>query len=211
MKKEKKSKKVKILVDFGVEKCIDVVCGENHYQKGKKMQYKQTKKIIIDQRKFELLVRLGCPDEKIMELLKTGKFEKTGDILIDETLECLIDIREFENWGGKREGSGRPKKNQDENHLDNQEPNQVVDKDIDIDKDRDIIYINKNILINNKFKCENYPEFKEYIQEMPEDIIKGVEKWIIRTHNNKQVSVSYICRQFINFAKRHNGTFFKEG
>jgi len=45
MKKEKKSKKVKILVDFGVEKCIDVVCGENHYQKGKKCNTNKQKKL----------------------------------------------------------------------------------------------------------------------------------------------------------------------
>ena len=105
------------------------------------MQYKQTTKIIIDKRKLDVLIRLGCPDTQILELIKTGNFTRTGDNLIDETLECLIDVRDFDNWGGKRKGAGRKQKNQlenqleiqDENHLDNQDAIQVVDKDIDID------------------------------------------------------------------------------
>lgn len=100
------------------------------------MQYKTTKRILIDQRKLESLFRLGCPDNIIIELLKTGKPQKTGDPLIDDTLESLVDYRVFENWGGKRVRSGRPKKNQlenqDENQLENQDANQVADKDIDI-------------------------------------------------------------------------------
>jgi hypothetical protein len=103
--------------------------------------------MIIDRRKLEVLIRIGCPDEQLLQLIKTGTFTKTGDNLIDDTLECLIDMRDFDNWGGKREGAGRKPKNQlenqdenqDENHLANQDANhlalQVVDKDIDIDKD----------------------------------------------------------------------------
>ena len=109
------------------------------------MQYQKNIKIIIDKRKLDVLERLGCPDEKIISLIKTGKFKPTGDHLIDETLECLVDIKEFDNWGGKREGAGRPKKNQvdiqvenqDENHLGNQDANQVADIDKDRDRDRD--------------------------------------------------------------------------
>lgn len=105
------------------------------------MQYKDNTKMIIDKRKLEILLRLGCPDEQLLQLIKTGTFTKTGDKLIDDTLECLIDVRDFENWGGAREGAGRKKKNQDENqleiqddnHLANQDAFQVVDKDIDID------------------------------------------------------------------------------
>ena len=74
------------------------------------MQYKKNQKIIIDSRKLEVLIRLGCPDEIILQKIKTGKSQKTGDKLIDETLECLVDFKEFENWGGKRDGSGRPRK-----------------------------------------------------------------------------------------------------
>jgi hypothetical protein len=104
--------------------------------------------MIIDRRKLEVLIRIGCPDEQLLQLIKTGTFTKTGDNLIDDTLECLIDMRDFDNWGGKREGAGRKPKNQDENqvefqdesHLANQDANhldlQVVDKDIDIDIDK---------------------------------------------------------------------------
>ena len=114
------------------------------------MQYKQNQKIIIDRRKLDILIRLGCPDIQILELIKTGDFTRTGDSLIDETLECLIDIKDFDNWGGKREGAGRKPKNQlefqdenqDENQLDNQDGNQdaiqVVDKDIDKEKYKEI-------------------------------------------------------------------------
>ena len=81
------------------------------------MQYKDITKIIIDKRKLDILVRLGCPDKNLLERIKTGKVIKTGDKLIDDTLECLIDVRNFDNWGGKREGAGRPRKNQDENQY----------------------------------------------------------------------------------------------
>ena len=135
------------------------------------MQYKKNQKIIIDSRKLEVLIRLGCPDEIILQKIKTGKSQKTGDKLIDETLECLVDFKEFENWGGKRDGSGRPRKisiknqdknqddfqddfqdenqdgNQDGNQVVNQDVNQVVDidKDIDIDKNNKINYNKNNI------------------------------------------------------------------
>ena len=99
------------------------------------MQYKNTKKIILDQRKLETLFRIGCPDNLIIELLKTGTFTPTGDSLIDDNLESLIDHKIFNNnnWGGKREGAGRPKNNQDENQDEFQDKNQ--DTDIDIDKE----------------------------------------------------------------------------
>ena len=132
-----------------------------------KMQYQKNIKIIIDKRKLDVLTRIGCPDEKILSLLKTGKFEPTGDKLIDETLECLIDIKEFDNWGGKREGAGRPKKNQDENHLGNQDANQVADidkdKDRDIDKDSEVIVeIQEN---------ERYPTIPNGYRTIPNDIL----------------------------------------
>lgn len=110
------------------------------------MQYKDTKKIMIDQRKLETLFRIGCPDNLIIELLKTRTFTPTGDSLIDDNLESLLDYRYFVNngWGGKRNGAGRKSQktgennqdeNQDENHLDYQDDNQdkikFVDKDID--------------------------------------------------------------------------------
>lgn len=109
------------------------------------MQYKIAKKIMIDQRKLEMLFRLGCPDQQIIELLKTGTFTPTGDPLMDETLESLIDYKAFDNWGGARDGAGRkPKESAKNNQVENQDEIQdgiqdgnqdafqVVDKDIDI-------------------------------------------------------------------------------
>lgn len=112
------------------------------------MQYKNAKKIIIDKIKLDILLRLGCPDAQILQIIKTGDFTRTGDSLIDETLECLVDFKEFDNWGGKRPGAGRPK-NQVENHLDNQDANQ------DVDKDKDIYNNLNNNIYNKKTANEN--------------------------------------------------------
>lgn len=152
------------------------------------MQYKNNKKIIIDQRKLEFLFRLGCPDKQIIELLKTGDFTSTGDNLIDETLESLLDFKVFENWGGARKGVGRkPKKsgkknqleNQDENQLENQDDGQVVDKDIDKD-----IYIN-NIFNNNIYKQEN--------KRFTKPTLEQVKQYCIERNNNVD------CERFINY------------
>ena len=149
------------------------------------MQYQKNQKIIIDSRKLEVLIRLGCPDEIILQKIKTGKSQKTGDKLIDETLECLVDFKEFYNWGGKRDGSGRPRKisikNQDENQDDfqdeNQDENQVVNQDVnqvvDIDKDKDID-IDKNNKINynkNNITCPITLPSGWKRTEMPKDEI----------------------------------------
>jgi len=136
------------------------------------MQYKTTKKIIIDEQKLTILIRLGCPDDRLLSILKTGKFEKTGDELIDEILECLIDKREFKNWGGKRINSGKKKKklNQVENHLENQDIFQVVDKDKDNNNNINILNIN-----NNKFIKPSLDEVKQYCLERDKGI--DAEKW----------------------------------
>lgn len=121
------------------------------------MRYEKTIKILIDKRKLDILIRLNCPKQNIIDLIFENKLTLTGDNLIDENLETLIDIKEFQNWGGKRKGSGRPKNNQVENHLENQVENQVENQDVnhlanqdinqveDKDKDKD-----KDININNK-------------------------------------------------------------
>lgn len=117
------------------------------------MQTKITRKIIIDKHKLDILMRLGCAESTIMSHIIGVEPIKTGDALTDEILESLVDYKEFDNWGGTRQGAGRPKKNQlenqddkinlkikmniqDENQLANQDTIQVVDKDIDIDKDK---------------------------------------------------------------------------
>lgn len=70
-------------------------------------------------------MRLGCPDDVLLKLLKTGEVTQTGDSLIDEYLESMVDIKEFSNWGGCRKNSGRKSKNnQLENQLEKQDDNQ---------------------------------------------------------------------------------------
>lgn len=105
------------------------------------MQYKNATKIIIDKRKLEILIRLGCPDEVLLGYIKTGKYKKTNDKLVDEILESLIDFKDFKNWGGNHNPNGingcNKKKNlgQVDRQVENTLDSQVVDKDIDIDKD----------------------------------------------------------------------------
>lgn len=126
------------------------------------MQYKTNIKIMVDKRKLDILLRLKCPEEILWEVIKTGEVHKTGDSLIDETLETLVDIKEFKNWGGSRKGSGRKSKNnQDENQLEKQDESNLADKDIDIDIDNTINSTNntninkrKDIFCNSDFeKC----------------------------------------------------------
>lgn len=151
------------------------------------MQYKDAKKIMIDQRKLETLFRIGCPDNLIIELLKTGAFTPTGDSLIDDNLETLLDYRYFVNngWGGKRKGAGRKsqktaKNNQDENQLENQDDNQddnqdkikFLDKDIDSDKEEDLITklekeeLAKTKKPRKKVELSDYGEYEYLRQQM---------------------------------------------
>ena len=103
-------------------------------------QPRTSKKLIIDYNKLRSLFRFNCSEHLIIQALKLEPVEKTGDELIDDILESLVNYREFDNWGGGRLGAGRKPKNQ----LENQDEkinlkikmvksscvNQDVDKDI---------------------------------------------------------------------------------
>ena len=186
------------------------------------MQYKNATKIIIDKRKLDILLRLGCPDKQLLEIIKTGEFTPTGDSLIDETLDCLVDIKSFSNWGGSRENSGRKSNknndiNQDENHLENQVENhlanqdmfQVVDKDKD--KDKDIYNINNNNL--NNIYMQQFEEFWKIYTPVKCNgrfIDKGSkktarEKFIkILKKGEKYENIINGCREYIEHCKRNN-------
>lgn len=161
------------------------------------MRYKNSIKLIIDKRKLDTLMRLNCPIEILMNLILKNELKLTGDELIDDNLESLIEIKQFNNWGGNREGAGRPIKNQlenqDENQLENQDDNQdenqdanqVGDKDKDIDKDIDKLSnsIPNSIDIGNitniegkKFKKPTLEEVKQYCLERGNNI--DAEKFI---------------------------------
>ncbi len=134
-------------------------------ERTEQMQYKETKKIMIDQRKLETLFRIGCPDNLIIELLKTRTFTPTGDSLIDDNLESLLDYKYFVNngWGGKRNGAGRKsQKTSKNNHLENQVDNQVDNQDAN----QDIIKsVDKDIDIDNKESIGGVGEKRETIDE----------------------------------------------
>lgn len=195
------------------------------------MQYKQNQKIIIDKRKLDILIRIGCPDEQLLQLIKTGTFEKTGDKLIDDTLECLVDIKDFNNWGGVREGAGRKKKNQ----VDNQDDRQLED----IDKDKDIYISLDKCLSNSKgglkkktedmikdlanniseknhaeiagktvhvaqgeFYMDNtMPDYKSLLCGLSEAEIEKLRNWIMQRYAGKHLPVSKIQLMIKNFNK----------
>lgn len=90
------------------------------------MQYQTNVKIVIDKRKLDTLVRLGVSDENLLSLIKTQRFEPTGDSLIDEYLSTLVDVRDFSKWGGSRKNSGKKPKN---NHLEKQDDFQLENQD----------------------------------------------------------------------------------
>lgn len=122
------------------------------------MQYRNNVKIIIDKRKLDVLIRLGCPDEQLLQIIKTGKFNKTGDKLIDEMLESLYDVREFKNWGGNHNPNGingcnkKKKRGQVDQQVDGQDGGQDIGQDVDKDKDIDKENnINKKEMYKEKF------------------------------------------------------------
>lgn len=176
----------------------------------RQMQYKNNTKILIDKRKLDVLIRLGCPDKQLIEKIKTGKFTPTGDSLIDETLECLVDVKWFGNWGGNHNPSGKnqyTKSGQDgqvDHQDDGQDSGQVVDKDkdIDIDKEKDIKeYFNifweefKPVKCNGKFvdkgsKKTAYEKFVKLMKkgESYEDIIRGTREYINHCQANNQLT-----------------------
>ena len=128
------------------------------------MQYQTNVKIVIDKRKLDTLIRLGVSDQNLLSLLKTQRFESTGDALIDEYLSTLVDVKEFSNWGGNRKNSGRKPKN---NQLENQDDNQLENQDdcnLD-DKDKDI-YITGNSVTGNS--VTDSKEKKKNIQKKKE-------------------------------------------
>lgn len=136
------------------------------------MQYKQTTKIIIDKRKLDILVRLGCSETVLLDRITSGKFTKTGDDLIDENLETLLDVKSFKNWGGKRANSGNKKKNpfQVDNHLDNQDENQDASHLADKDKEKD-----KDNIFSRKFKKPSFEEVEQYCKERNNGV--DANKW----------------------------------
>lgn len=167
-------------------------------------QPKTSKKLIIDYNKLRSLIRFDCPEHLIIQALKLEPVGKTGDELIDDILESLVDYREFDNWGGDRLGAGRKPKNQ----LENQDEkinlkikmvksscvNQDVDKDIDIDNN----IINNNIseIKNNRFINE-FTSFKAGFQgwAFPPEIRKvATQHWSADEIRN--IEKDFSCHEY---------------
>jgi hypothetical protein len=172
------------------------------------MQYKKNIKIVIDKRKLDLLIRLNCPKDVIYNAIVYNTITKVGDELIDDTLEALIDVKEFNNWGGKREGSGRKNhlENQVENHLENQESNQVVDKDRDIDIDNINLYGEyKNVYLTEE-KLREYEAYclgKENAKERIEYLSQQIEQGKENGFNSKYPNAHFVrLKQLFNSYKK---------
>jgi len=135
------------------------------------MRYKTNIKIIIDKRKLETLKRLNCPKEILIDLIFDGVLTLTGDSLIDDNLESLIEEKEFKNWGGNHnpKGNNQYSLGQVDQVVDlGQDIGQVGDKDKDKDKDKDInsnnnsvVEFNSEILSLNEKEKEKLKKEKE--------------------------------------------------
>lgn len=133
------------------------------------MRYKTSQKILIDKRKLETLLRLECPKEILIDLIFENKLTLTGDSLIDDNLESLLEIKEFKNWGGNHnpKGNNQYSLGQVDQLVDQgQDIGQVGDKDKDKDKDinsinNSVVELNSKILPLNEKEKENLTKEKE--------------------------------------------------
>jgi len=142
------------------------------------MQYKRNYKILIDKRKLDTLIRLNCPKEILIDLILENKLTLTGDPLIDDNLESLLEIKEFKNWGGNRNPKGTNQyslgqvDHQVDHQLDHgQDVGQVVDKDKDTDKDIDTHTNKKEVL--NSFLSSDTTSLKEKENKKEKEKIYG--------------------------------------
>lgn len=181
------------------------------------MQYKSNKKIIIDKRKLDTVIRLGCPSDVLLCLITTGTFSPTGDSLIDENLESMREEKEFTNWGGNHNPNGKNqysnKKSgqlggQKRGQLDRQDGGQDVDKDKDIDKDiyKDIYKENfeewwsyyPKLRAGSKKKA--YAKYKQAIIEdklTPEFLLSKVKEYA----ESDEVKKGFACGAEVYFNK----------
>lgn len=92
------------------------------------MKFHTETHIILDARKLEMLLRLGCEKDVIFNVICGKKHKSSGDKLIDDLLECLATKKTYNNWGGSRRNAGRKHiklENQDENQLENQDESKL--------------------------------------------------------------------------------------
>lgn len=88
------------------------------------MKYKVQNNIVVDERKLNILLRLGCPEHIIFAKICGKKVRSSGDKLIDETLECLVSRKRYNNWGGNHNPQGKNQYNK-RGQVDHQVDHQV--------------------------------------------------------------------------------------
>lgn len=172
--------------------------------------FEKSQQIILNKSILEILFRIGCPDEEIINLLKTGTAKKTNDSLINELLnELIINPQELktesEPQPTSRGGNHNPSGANQYSDIETDNKKEVFEHIIaNVGKHRkDLILITKN------FNCNDFEIFSPYISEMPASVIKSVENWLCKVKLNESVSVEFIIKQFFNFAKRGNISVFK--
>lgn len=171
--------------------------------------YEKTQTIILNKRTLEILFRIGCPDNEIINLLKTGARANTKDNLINDLLNELIIQQPNETppeptapmRGGNHNPNGINQYSDIETNNKKEVFNQIVNT---IGGDRKNI-----ILIDKNFNCSDYDVFNPYIKEMPEFVIHSVENWLRKVKQNESVTIEFIVKQFFNFAHRNNVSIFK--
>ncbi len=126
-------------------------------------------KIIIDERKLQVLIRLGVDEHIIFEKIQNPKkILKTGDKLVDSLLLDFCVFKEFAGWGGNHNPSGKNQYSKEVKigQLDRHLAGQVVDIDKDIDKDKD--------------KDKECVKYKKVNSNIPLDcsVKEALEKWL---------------------------------
>lgn len=98
-----------------------------------------------------------------------------------------IVFKEYNNYGGKRENSGRPKNNQLENQDENQLENQDTNQDVDKDKDKEYAFKGEVIKLNEK----DYNEWKEKFNLLDFDYeLEKRDIWLSGQENTKSWFIS---------------------
>ena len=150
---------------------------------------------------------------------------------LSEISKCVLELlkknivcKEFSNnYGGKRDNAGRktnqnetkqqPNDNQTETETETEsciKENNIKEKLVELSDSLKVE--NKNsVVISSEFKASDYEQLMPYVRQMPNDVIKSVESWIVKTKLGKRVDMNFIAKQFTNFATRQGKPFFKEG
>lgn len=104
--------------------------------------------------------------------------------------------KEFSNnYGGKREGAGAPKKQK--NQIEQTETETIINKF------KNNIKLNSSqFRIDYNFSIKSIPDYEIYLKEVGETVLLDVQSWLIEKKQGEVVDKEFICRQIINFAKR---------